>query len=77
MDLNFQSDIAFPPLRPAAKTNDQDETVSGSLAPPRQIEEHEVEMYKEQDVHSLALALIARCSREKLIFLRKPHLPFG
>ncbi|GAA5839366.1 hypothetical protein JCM5353_000382 [Sporobolomyces roseus] len=65
MDLNFQSDIAFPPLRPAAKTTDQDETIPGSMAPPRQIEEHEVEMYKEQDRY-LPIANVGRIMKKCL-----------
>jgi hypothetical protein len=60
----FDTNAAFPPLRPAAKISAavQDQQASrdapttaalGEIEAPRQIEEHEVEMYKEQDVSFL------------------------
>ncbi|GAA5965536.1 hypothetical protein JCM3765_007370 [Sporobolomyces pararoseus] len=72
------SNAAFPPLRPAAKPNplQQDQTSSSSIAqdgaadpsqivPPRQIEEHEVEMYKEQDRY-LPIANVGRIMKKCL-----------
>ncbi|GAA5992666.1 hypothetical protein JCM5350_002534 [Sporobolomyces pararoseus] len=73
------SNAAFPPLRPAAKPNplQQDQTTSSSsiaqngtadpsqIAPPRQIEEHEVEMYKEQDRY-LPIANVGRIMKKCL-----------
>lgn len=51
-----------PPLRPVAVLAQaggapQDDNVEASLQPAREIEEHEVEMYREQDVSLCPVAL--------------------
>ncbi|GAA5898205.1 nuclear transcription factor Y subunit beta [Sporobolomyces salmoneus] len=76
----FDSNAAFPPLRPAAKvipSQDQDQqpvpsgsnepatAAPGDIVPPRQIEEHEVEMYKEQDRY-LPIANVGRIMKKCL-----------
>lgn len=64
MEAGSDANAAFVPLRPAAKANLRDEASTGephangegeAISAPRQIEEHEVEMYKEQDVSTVDL----------------------
>ncbi|GAA6005497.1 hypothetical protein JCM11491_003661 [Sporobolomyces phaffii] len=73
MDSGFDANAAFPPLRPAAKSLVQDEAAprddpargDGEVTAPRQIEEHEVEMYKEQDRY-LPIANVGRIMKKCL-----------
>lgn len=53
MEADAQASGALPPLRPAAHAKAggaPHDDVEANLAPAREIEEHEVEMYREQDV---------------------------
>jgi len=79
----FDANAAFPPLRPAAKISAavQDQQASrdapttaalGEIEAPRQIEEHEVEMYKEQDVSFLPLPPSSSSSPFPFLFADNP-----
>ncbi|GAA5883580.1 hypothetical protein JCM16303_004894 [Sporobolomyces ruberrimus] len=74
MEAGSDANAAFVPLRPAAKANLRDEASTGephangegeAISAPRQIEEHEVEMYKEQDRY-LPIANVGRIMKKCL-----------
>ncbi|GAA6059501.1 hypothetical protein JCM10212_002244 [Sporobolomyces blumeae] len=71
MDPSFDPNVAFPPLRPAAYDPDPSRHQVGTtgqhgeIAPVKEIEEHEVEMYKEQDRY-LPIANVGRIMKKCL-----------
>ncbi|POY75637.1 hypothetical protein BMF94_1259 [Rhodotorula taiwanensis] len=68
MEADAQASGALPPLRPAAHAQAggaPHDDVEANLAPAREIEEHEVEMYREQDRY-LPIANVGRIMKKCL-----------
>ncbi|CEQ42299.1 SPOSA6832_04100, partial [Sporobolomyces salmonicolor] len=66
MEPPFDASAAFPPLRPAADLGEQPAAPAEGeqqIVAPKEIEEHEVEMYKEQDVRLLSAVSRVRAER--------------